>query len=305
MNSHALILRLMQTEGIGARTILRILRAAAEAGCEPEALLKSEGTDLFQRFRIPGDLIQRMGAASTEAEDILAELNEHDIRTVVYASDDYPTLLVRTLGDAAPPVLFMYGNMDLLKQPAVAVCGSRQVSAEGSEATSELVGLIAGHGINVISGAAAGVDQSAHNAAFMAGGATTVVLPTGILNFNMTDLLDDATGRDKLLVISEFYPRAKWTTWGAMQRNLTIIALSQAVVAVEPGVAGGTFEAAKTALKLRRSLYLLTWGSDDQLTEGHQYFLRRGATEIRMNDEGQFDAEPLIEYIKMRHASGD
>lgn len=305
MNADALILSLMQTEGIGARTILRILRAAEEDQCEPEAVLSNEGTDLFQRFRIPGDLIRRLGTHSAEAEDILAELSEHDIRMVVYASDDYPTRLELTLGDTAPPALFIHGNMELLKQPAVAVCGSRQVSSEGYEATSELVGHIAGHGINVISGAAAGVDQAAHNAAFMAGGATTVVLPIGILSFNLTDLLDAATGRDKLLVMSEFYPRAKWTTWGAMQRNNTIIALSQAAVAVEPGLSGGTFEAARAALKLDRPLFLIATGDGDKSTESNQYFLRRGATEFKADDKGLIDAEPLIEFIKKRQAFGD
>lgn len=305
MNPHALILKLMQTDGIGARTILRILRAADDTQCEPEALLNSEGSDLFQRFRIPGDLIERLGTDSAEAENLLEELREHNIRMVVYASDDYPTRLAQTLGDTAPPALFIHGNIDLLKQPTVAVCGSRNVSTEGSEATSELVGQLAGWGVNVISGAAAGVDQAAHSAAVTAGGVTTVVLPTGILSFNMTDLLDDATGRDKLLVISEFYPRAKWTTWGAMQRNNTIVALSQAVVAVEPGMSGGTFEAARAALKLGRPLYLPASDEGGQMTEEYRYFLKRGAIEIRKTDDSPIDVGPITEIIRTRHKAGD
>lgn len=305
MNTQTLLLRLMQTEGIGARTILRILRAAEDAKCEPEALLNSEASNLFQRFRIPDDLFQRMGTDSAEAEQILEELSKHDIRMIVYADDDYPARLVQTLRDAAPPALFIHGNMELLKLPTVAVCGSRNVSTNGHEATSELVGRLAEDGLNVISGAAAGVDQAAHNAAFIAGGATTVVLPTGILSFNMTDLLDDAIGRDKLLVISEFYPRAKWTTWGAMQRNSTIVALSHAAVAVEPGLSGGTFEAAKAALKLNRPLFLMAARDGDETTEGNLYFLRRGGAEIGMEANGSMDTEPLIEIIQQRHASGD
>lgn len=305
MNTNALILRLMQTEGVGARTILRILRAAEETQCELEVMLNSETSDLFERFRIPNDLIERLGIGSSEAEDIIEELNEHDIRMVVYASDSFPTRLTQTLGDATPPALFIHGNMDLLQQPAVAICGSRNVSTEGSEATSELVGHLVDHGINIISGAAAGVDQTAHSAAVTGGGVTTVVLPSGILSFNMTDLLDDATGHDKLLVISEFFPHAKWTTWGAMQRNSTIVALSQTVIAVEPGMSGGTFEAAKSALKLGRPLYLIATDNCDERREAHHYFLKRGAMEIRIKDNDLVDIEPLIEIIKQRHESGD
>ncbi|MDH3891192.1 MAG: DNA-processing protein DprA [candidate division Zixibacteria bacterium] len=301
MNAGTIVLKLMQTEGIGARTILRILRAAVEVRCDLEDLLKSEESDLFERFRIPDDLVKRLGPDTAEATNLLEELCEHDVRLVMYATDDYPMQLAQTLEDAAPPALFVYGNMELLKQPTLAVCGSRDVSSEGHEKTSQLVGYVAGLDINVISGAAAGVDQVAHNAAFMAGGVTTIVLPAGILSLNMTDLLDDAVQHDKLLVVSEFYPRAKWTTWGAMQRNSTIIALSQAVLAVEPGLSGGTFEAARTALKLGRPLYLLKSGRDERVTDGHRYFLRKGATEIRMQDKGLVDAEQLIETIRRRH----
>ena len=109
MNTNSLILRLMQTEGIGARIILRILRAAVETKCELELMLSSETSDLFERFRIPNDLIERLGIGSSEAEDIIEELNEQNIRIVVYASDEYPTRLTQALGDAAPPLL----NKDL------------------------------------------------------------------------------------------------------------------------------------------------------------------------------------------------
>lgn len=301
MNTDILMLKLMQEEGIGARTIMRILRAAEEAQCDPEVLLSDDSSDLFVRFRIPRDLIGRLGTDSTEAESLLKELHEHDIRMIMYASDDYPIQLVQALGDAAAPALFVHGNPSLWNQPTVAVCGSRNVSSAGSEATSTLVNCMADHGINIVSGGAAGVDQAAHNAAIASGGVTTLVLPTGILGFNMTDPLVEAAGRSKLLMISEFHPRAKWTTWGAMQRNSTIVALSQAVVAVEPGATGGTFEAAKVALKLGRPLYLLTCGGDDLLTEGHRYFLRRGAMEVRVDAGSLSGTDPLIAAIKAGH----
>ena len=58
------------------------------------------------------------------------------------------------------------------------------------------------------------------------------------------------------IVVSEYMPRLPWFARNAMQRNRTLCGLSNAVVVIESGLKGGTFEAGKAALALRRPLFV-------------------------------------------------
>jgi DNA protecting protein DprA len=288
MNHETIILQLMRTEGVGARTLARLLGVLSSEQLELEDLFSADSAELLQRCKLPGDFAARVGMDFEEAEQLRQELEGQSIR----------------MGEASPPVLFVHGDVNLLSQPAVAICGSRRVSQQGSNTTSDLAAQLAQQGINIVSGYAAGVDQAAHGSAIEAGGATTLVLPTGVMRFNMTDILDAAATDDRLLVISEFYPMSPWSTWNAMQRNSTVVGLSDVVVAVEPAMSGGTFDAARTALKFGCPLFLALSGEFDDSNDARRYFLRRGAVALSWDGDNRASLNQVIEAIHRRHESG-
>ena len=291
----------MQTEGVGARTLARLLGVLSSEQLELEDLFSPDSAELFQRCKLPGDFAARVETDFEEAERLRQELEEQCIRMLVLGRAGYPSRLIDVLGEASPPVLFVHGDTDLWEQPAVAICGSRRVSQQGSNTTSNLAAQLAQQGINIVSGYAAGVDQAAHGSAIEAGGATTLVLPTGLLRFNMTDILDAAATDDRLLVISEFHPMSPWSTWNAMQRNKTIIGLVDAAIIVEPATSGGTYETGKAALRLGCPLYLPLSGENDN-EEASRYFLQRGAVALATPPDGTADLGHLNDEIRQRHA---
>ncbi len=303
MNHETIILQLMQTEGVGARTLARLLCVLSSEERELEDLFSADSAELFQRCKLPGNFAARIGTDFEEAERLRQELEEQSIRMLVLGRAGYPSRLIDMLGETSPPVLFVHGDTDLWEQPAAAICGSRRVSQQGSNTTSDLAAQLAQQGINIVSGYAPGVDQAAHSSAVEAGGATTLVLPTGVMRFNMTDLLDAAATDDRLRVISEFHPLSPWSTWNAMQRNKTIIGLVDAAIIVEPATSGGTYETGKAALKLGCPLYVALSGENDN-DEASRYFLRRGAVALSWEGDNRASLNQLIETIHRRRESG-
>src|SRR5262249_53580464 len=79
-----------------------------------------------------------------------------------------------------PPFLFVRGALQPPDNLAVAVVGSRNVSAYGLRVTRELTDGLVRYGICVVSGLARGTDAAAHWAALRGGGRTLAVLGSGI-----------------------------------------------------------------------------------------------------------------------------
>lgn len=79
-----------------------------------------------------------------------------------------------------PPVLLFYsGNIDLLKQPKIAVVGSRSCSRNGIQSVEKIINEL-NNELIVVSGLAKGIDAAAHYAAIRNGGKTIGVIGTGL-----------------------------------------------------------------------------------------------------------------------------
>ena len=110
------------------------------------------------------------------AELELAERGEVDIITLF--DSDYPQIL-RELAD--PPLcLYVRGKLPRFPEKAVAVVGTRRMSAYGARMSDQIAGTAAAMGYTVVSGLAMGVDTVAHHAAIRANGITVAVLGAGL-----------------------------------------------------------------------------------------------------------------------------
>jgi DNA protecting protein DprA len=197
--------------------------------------------------------------------------------------------------------LFVRGNLDLFQLPGVGFCGSRNASDKGLQISHDCARLLAEEHINVVSGYAHGIDIEAHRAALEAGGTTTLVLAEGILHFRLKEQLREVAGKgalSRMLVVSEFSPGLPWKAHNAMARNRTICGLSHAMIVIESGLEGGTFEAGKTALELGEPLFCVEYSEPLLSAPGNPYFLRHGAFSLRRSRDGQPNLAKVISVVR-------
>jgi len=185
------------------------------------------------------------------------------------------------------PIFFCKGNLSILKKTGIAVVGSRDVSEEGVLITKNIVSKLARNGENIISGYAKGVDTAAHIGALEAGGTTTLVLSYGIDEFRAKKEFQDYDLKKDVLIVTQFMPGEKWKARSAMTRNKLICALSDAVIVIksgperdEKGRMSGTFDSARTALKMRNKLFVLSPSALKQKSIGNSDIIRIGGKEI-------------------------
>ena len=108
---------------------------------------------------------------------IIAWLNLPDRTFICLDSADYPTQLAE-ISDP-PLVLYAHGNLELLKQPQLAIVGSRNPTQYGRAVTRLFAEEIGKSGLVVTSGMARGIDSAAHRGTLGVGGNTIAVLGTG------------------------------------------------------------------------------------------------------------------------------
>lgn len=189
---------------------------------------------------------------------------------LTFTSPDYPDALHAV--KAAPPVLWRRGDAGLLRRRAIGLCGSRDASAEGLRVAADVGRQAAEADTVLVTGMARGVDREAMRAALDAGGAAIGVLAEGWERWTAR-WLEPAIDAGRLLVLSEFRPSALWRVGQAMQRNATIVLLSEAMSLIEAGERGGTLDAGRRALRLGRPLRVLETGT---WTRGNELLMREG-----------------------------
>ncbi|OAB62770.1 hypothetical protein AY599_12425 [Leptolyngbya valderiana BDU 20041] len=294
MGSATAILQLTQAKGLGPVTLDRLLQRTIELGFSVEDVVAASISELTETFGLRQPVAEAVKTSRDEACRLSDELAAKDVRVLVRNRDGYPTKLSKTLGDRAPLVLFARGNLALLEQPAVGFCGSRKTSERGLEVARDCAAMLAERQIDVVSGYANGTDLAAHRGALAAGGTTTLVMAEGILNFRKKRELAEIWDRDRLLVLSEFSPKARWVARNAMTRNWTIAGLSGAMVLVESGMTGGTFAAGETTLELNLPLFVVEYADPPVSAEANRWFLDRGAIALRRRPS---DLKPNLDRL--------
>ena len=174
------------------------------------------------------------------------------------------------LGDHAPLLLWVRGDIDALTRPArsIAVVGARAATSYGEHVAMELSADLAGHGVSIVSGAAYGIDGAAHRAALTAGGTTIALLAGGAdrpYPAGHGELIERIAASGA--VVSEAPCGTTPTKWRFLQRNRLIAALSDATVVVEAGWRSGSLNTAAHAAALSRPLGAVP-GSGDKCGVG-------------------------------------
>lgn len=161
----------------------------------------------------------------------------------------------RDPGATAPLVLWVRGPLSLLtsSEQALAVVGARCSTGYGEQVTAEITGDLAARGWTIVSGAAVGVDGTAHRAALAVGAPTIAVLACGVdRSYPVAHTRLLAQIAETGLVVSEYPPGVPAHKHQFLERNRLIAALADGVLVVEAGLRSGARNTVKWARRLGR-----------------------------------------------------
>lgn len=156
----------------------------------------------------------------------------------------YPAILRKRLQMEAPGVIWTKGDRELLKMPAVALVGSRDLREENRDFAREVGKRAALQGYALVSGNARGADKTAQDSCLEHGGKVVVVL---------ADQLEKHPLKRNVLYIAEEGFDLAFSASRALQRNRVIHSLGMTTfVAQCTFEKGGTWDG--TTKNLRHNL---------------------------------------------------
>lgn len=187
----------------------------------------------------------------------------------------YPDLLADA--PAAPPLLFVVGDLELLRHPQLAVVGSRNPTAGGRENAHEFARYLAERGLGITSGLAMGIDSAAHRGALDADGITLAVMGTGpdrVYPARNRALAHDIAENGAL--VTEFPTGVTAHPANFPRRNRIISGLSVGTLVVEAGLRSGSLLTARAALEQGREVFAIPGSIHNPLARGCHALIRQG-----------------------------
>jgi DNA processing protein len=163
-----------RVRGVGPARFARLLEVfgdAQTAWTAPEGDLRATGFD----DKLLGEIARQRRAIDPAAET--ARLARLAVTALTLRDPAYPRLLREI--PQPPAVLYVRGQIVPEDEMAIAIVGTRRISAYGRQVTTRLTADLVDRRMTIISGLARGVDAVAHTAALEAGGRTIAVLGCG------------------------------------------------------------------------------------------------------------------------------
>jgi DNA processing protein len=260
-----------QAPGIGNRTYQRLL---AHFGT-PENILAASRQQL-QVAGAPASGIDFLLSADTRTiQPSLAWLTQPKHRLLTLHDPDYPPLLAQ-IADP-PPILYLQGDPTLLRQPQLAIVGSRNPTAAGLSNARDFSACLAGAGLTITSGLAVGIDGAAHQGALLQG-SSIAVTGTGL------DRVYPAQHRklaheiaESGALASEYPPGTPPRAENFPHRNRIISGLSLGTLVVEATPHSGSLITARLALEQGREVFAIPGSIHNPQARGCHRLIREGA----------------------------
>ena len=187
--------------------------------------------------------VWRTEAAAIDPESLAARCAALGFRLLVPDEPDFPAALRLDL--VQPMLLWVRGDLEAVRAPAVGVVGTRNCTRYGHDVARTIGRELAEAGVPVVSGLALGIDAAAHRGALDATSPRSVP-PIGVVGSGL-DVVYPSRNRslwhevaERGVLLSEAPPGAQPEPWRFPARNRLIAALSVVVVVVESSERGGS-----------------------------------------------------------------
>ena len=259
---------------IGSQTLKKILAAFND---DIEKAWKSSSFEINKRLepKIAEILKESQKIFSPDKE--IEKIKKLNIGYTTIFDKTYPTQL-KELPDA-PVILYVKGDVEILKEPSLAIVGSRKFSSYGKMSAYKFAKESAEAGLVIISGLALGIDAVAHSAALEANGKTVGVLGCGLdqiyptSNFGLSKKIIETGGA----IISELSPGTPPLKHNFPARNRIIAGLSLGTLVVEAAESSGALITAYEALDYNREVFAVPGNINSETSQGTNRLIQKGA----------------------------
>jgi DNA processing protein len=265
-------LRLSLTLGLGGESFRKLLFALGG----PEQILGASRTSLTAVVsgKIADAILDgEMHGDPAAVEAWLADASNH---VVTLADAEYPQALLQT--PDPPPLIYVKGRRELLNQPAIAIVGSRNATAQGKLTAESFATALGNAGLCVVSGLALGIDAAAHRGGLAGLSSTIAVIGTGL------DKVYPARNRDlahaiagKGAIISEFPLGTPPLAANFPRRNRIISGMTRGCLVVEAALSSGSLITARIANELGKDVFAIPGSIHSTLSKGCHVLIKQGA----------------------------
>jgi DNA processing protein len=265
-------LRLTLIPGIGGEGQRRLLQAFGD----PAAIFAASGGAL--RGVLGSALAERLVThdARLEIEASLAWAGRPGNHLLTLADASYPQALLTA---ADPPILlYAKGNIRLLNRPAFAIVGSRNATKQGEANATAFAQSLAGAGLTIVSGLAAGIDAAAHRGALNEDAATIAVVGTGC--DRIYPARNEALAREiaeKGVIVSEFSVGTPPLAANFPRRNRIIAGLARGCLVVEAAQQSGSLITARLSAEAGREVFAIPGSIHSPQSKGCHALIKQGA----------------------------
>ncbi|MGQ9842555.1 MAG: DNA-processing protein DprA [Spirochaetota bacterium] len=276
MNDTKLWVALSGIEGVGIATLQTIYSAIKNAGISLYDIIDCSPKEIAYETGLSIEVSQHIAKLSSNIAKIEKDYEafiDNTIEPILFFDSRYPKKLLQHM-QYSPPIIYAYGNTELFKSKRIAILSDSQASERGYHIAYHAADIAAQHSIAVVSGMAKGPQTIAHRGAIEAGGTTISVLPYGIFNLQIPDILKDILDMSRWLFISPFEPNEAYALHNSYKRNSLIAAMVDALIIVETSNDGGCFEAAKSAVKYKTPLFVVEYAQYPQSALGNPILIK-------------------------------
>ena len=251
---------------------ISIINLFEDKSCWDELSLTNEEKELFCAA------YEQLPNNSFMVEDMLSQ--GYDILPI--HCDEYPKMLKKNLGKAAPTVIFTKGNKELFNDSSIAIVGSRNADKMSLQFTDNVAKRVSASKGVVVSGFAKGVDRQALDSTLDSGGKSIIVLPQGIMTFTSGfRQYYKHIIQGHVLIMSSFAPKAPWSKEFAMARNPIIYGMASHIYVAQSDDKGGTWSGVIDGLRKNRTIYV-RWPETGEKNANVQ-LIQKGAIAVDIN----------------------
>ena len=278
---------------IGSQTLKKILAAFDD---DIEKAWKSSDFEINKKLEPKIAELLKESQKLFDPEKEIEKIKKLNIGYITIFDKSYPQQL-KELPDA-PVILYIKGNVEILKEPSLAVVGSRKFSPYGKMAAYKLSKESAEAGLVIVSGLALGIDAVAHLAALDANGKTIGVLGCGLdriypaNNIGLSKKIIETGGA----VVSELSPGTPPLRHNFPARNRIIAGLSLGTLVIEAAESSGALITAYEALEYNREVFAVPGNINSETSQGTNRLIQKGA-KLVISTEDIFE-ELNIEFKK-------
>jgi DNA processing protein len=250
--------------------------------------LRDHFGDLQAAWQAPSEALQAAGLgpklterveqvrAGVDLDRLMDRYATQGIELLTWEDEAYPARLKEI--DQPPPILYVRGTLTPEDAWAIAVVGTRRVTAYGRQVSEDLAGSLAANGITVVSGLARGVDAIAHQAALKAGGRTIAVLGCGVDRIYPPEHAQLAAKiMENGALVSDYAPGTGPEAANFPPRNRIISGLSLGTVVVEAGETSGALITAQFAVDQGREVFAVPGNILAPQSKGTNRLISQGA----------------------------